>query len=155
MAKQIISLGKNLVLREVYRTVDRVRDIMSVTLSIEPLYGVTYTPDLAAKIQQQVIVVQKSITSLRWSQMKNATQQEMVQLVHGYLSGYYQVYLAFISWKASPRYDEVENNIPNGDPLKIMVPFPPTANISLPEPPQAPLRGYEVPLATDDQVLPL
>jgi hypothetical protein len=121
---KVVSIGNGLVLKETGRMVDRVRNTIQVQLAIEPIYGQPYTADVAAKELRDDIFVSQVSNPLRWNQMKDTSQQEMVEFIHDFLSGYYMVWRAYKVWQENPEYDEEPNPIPNGDPIRTLMPFP-------------------------------
>ena len=115
---KFVNLGNGLVLIEVGRMLDQVQ------LAIEPLYGTTYSAETAAKTLTDAIFVSRDTNALRWEQMKDTSQQGMVEFIHCFLSGYYQVWLAYEAWQKNPEYEESANPTLNGDPLRTLMPFP-------------------------------
>jgi len=129
--QQVILLNGNIILRETSRSTDRVGNRMGLTIRMEPVFGVTYTSAIQDVLSSAFFEISKENEPVLWNQMKDATQQEMVALIFGYLMGTDLLYLAFkahTDYMKDPTYiledpvDAQGNPIPGGNKVKRLVP---------------------------------
>jgi len=130
MAKIILLNGTHIV-RETLRVTNRADNRISITVVLEPYYGVSYTPIIQGIMGSASFEITEANQPELWNLMKDATQQEMVALIFNYLMGQDQLYPAFMAhtdYMQDPTYEMVDpvdaegNVIPGGNQVKTLVP---------------------------------
>lgn len=120
---KVLDIGGGLILRESLRSVDRVRNVLQVLFSVEPLFGEVYSSSLANKISTCVLIVSASRNSAAWTALKDTSQQGFVKAMSDLFTKYLQAWVDFKAWDADPQYIETEPSVPLGAPERSRVPF--------------------------------
>lgn len=100
---KVIDIGKNMILREQKRTIDRDTNMINIYLSLEPLFGATF--DAEKKKMMRIIPVQiaKDSHNLLWERVKDASNDELMFFIMEMFNEILQTTLNFNKAEANPK----------------------------------------------------